>query len=82
MHASDAGLVDIIFESGEQLVGSRTGLCELSKALTRNARDNLAVSKRTVVACVANELGGVVEEVLEVVVRDASLGLDLLPVAL
>jgi hypothetical protein len=82
VHASDARLVEVIFESGEELLSSRTGLCEFSKALAGNARDNLAVSEGAVVAGVADELGGIVEEVLEVVVRDASLGLHLLPVAL
>jgi len=68
VHAGDAGLVEVIFESGVQLLGSLAGLYELSKAFARDARDDLAVSEGSIVACVANELGGVVEEVLQVVI--------------
>lgn len=80
VHASDAGLVQVILEGVVKLLGVLTGRCEFGEALLWDARDDLAVTKRAVVARVADELGGVVEEMLEILVRDASLGLHLLPV--
>jgi hypothetical protein len=59
MHACDAGFVQLVLESVVQLLGSRAGFGEFGKAFLGDAWDDLAVTERAVVACVADELGGV-----------------------
>jgi len=66
VHACDAGLVQVVLESVVQLLGSRAGFGEFGKAFLGDAWDDLAVAERAVVARVADELGGVAKEVLEV----------------
>lgn len=67
MHTCDAGLVQVILEGVVELLCSLAGLCEFRKTLLGDAWNDLAVSKRPVVACVADELCGVAQEMLEVV---------------
>jgi hypothetical protein len=82
VHACDAGFVQVVLESVVELLRNRAGLCEFRKTLFGDAWDDLAVAERSVVACVANELCGVAQEVLDVLFRDACLGLYFRPVAL
>jgi len=82
VHFRDAGLVQVILEGAVELFRSLAGLCEFGKTFFGDARDDFAVAEGSVVACVADELRGVVQEVLEVVVGHACLGLHFLPVAL
>lgn len=80
VHAGNAGFVQLILERLVQLLCIGADLCKLGETLLGNARNDLAVTKGAEVAGVAEKLSGVVQELLEVFIGDAGLGLDLFPV--
>jgi hypothetical protein len=59
VHACDARFVQVVLEGVVELLRGRAGFGEFGKAFLGDAWDDLAVTERAVVACVADELGGV-----------------------